>query len=293
MFAGRFKASQSHYEKVLALRDSVTHRSLIHQIGICPRVTAQGQSGLDALCLGFPNQALALSRKAIAEARRLDHAPTLASCLAVDALLFALIENYGALQESRDELVAVTRDQGFAFWGSLGTIYSGCIRIANGDVTKGIPLLRSGLIAFRANGMDVWTPCYITFLAKAYALAEQVEEALAMLDDAVQIIERTRADWFKAELLRHKGQLLLRHGHAEAAEELYREALTIAREQEAKFWELRTAGSIARLCRHQGRRSEARDMLAPVYGWFTKGFDTPDLKEARGLLDELGGTSRT
>ena len=107
------------------------------------------------------------------------------------------------------------------------------------------------------------------------------------MDDALQIVERTGARWFAAELNRHKGQLLLRRGDADAAEELYRKALTIAREQEAKLWELRAAASLARLRRDQGRRAEARDLLAPVYGWFTEGFDTADLKEAKALLDEL------
>ena len=117
----------------------------------------------------------------------------------------------------------------------------------------------------------------------------QAEEALPLLDDALQLVEKTGERWFAAELNRHKGQLLLRQGHAEAAEELYRKALSIAQEQEAKLWELRAAASLARLRRDQGRSAEARDLLAPVYGWFTEGFDTPDLKEAKALLDELRG----
>ena len=94
--------------------------------------------------------------------------------------------------------------------------------------------------------------------------------------------------WLDAELYRHKGQLLLRQGHSEAAEELYRNALRIAEQQQAKLWELRASVSLARLRRDQGRRAEARDLLAPVYDWFTEGFDTSDLKEAKSLLDELG-----
>jgi predicted ATPase len=106
--------------------------------------------------------------------------------------------------------------------------------------------------------------------------------------DALQIAERTGERWFSAELNRHKGRLLLRQGDAEAAEEFYRKALSIAKEQEAKLWELRAAASLARLRRDQGRHAEAHDLLAPVYGWFAEGFDTPDLKEAKALLDELG-----
>jgi predicted ATPase len=128
---------------------------------------------------------------------------------------------------------------------------------------------------------------YIALLARAYEIAGQVEEASTRLDDALQIAERTEERWFAAELCRHKGQLLLRQGHTEAAEKLYRKALSIAVEQEAKLWELRAAVSLARLRRDQGRPAEARDLLAPVYGWFTEGFATPDLKDARARLDEL------
>ena len=113
------------------------------------------------------------------------------------------------------------------------------------------------------------------------------------MDDALQIVERTGERWLEAELNRHKGQLLLRRGHSETAEELYRKALGIAEEQGAKLWELRAAASLARLRREPGRRTEARDLLAPVYGWFTEGFDTPDLKAAKALLDELEGAAWT
>ena len=130
-------------------------------------------------------------------------------------------------------------------------------------------------------------PYYIALVASACEIAGQIEEAGTQWDDALQIAERTGERWLAAELNRHKGQLLLRQGHTEAAEELYRKALSIAEEQEAKLWELRAAVSLARLRRDQGRHAEARDILAPVYGWFTEGFDTRDLKEAKALLDEL------
>ena len=108
-----------------------------------------------------------------------------------------------------------------------------------------------------------------------------------LFDEALQIIERTGERWYAAELNRHKGQLPLHRGQTEAAEELYRKALSIAQEQEAKLWELRAAMSLARLRRDQGRHAEAHGLLVPIYGWFTEGFDTPDLKEAKALLDEL------
>ena len=135
----------------------------------------------------------------------------------------------------------------------------------------------------------MWMPRYFALLARASEMAGQTEEGLAQLDDALQIVERTGVRLLAAEVNRHKGQLLLRRGHFEAAEELYRRALSIAEEQGAKLWELIAATSLARLRRDEGRLREARDLLAPIYGWFTEGFDTPDLKEAKALLNELEG----
>ena len=130
-------------------------------------------------------------------------------------------------------------------------------------------------------------PHYVAFMAGACEIEGQIEEAASLLDDALQIAERTGERWFAAELHRHKGQFLLRQGHPEAAEELFCKALSIAEEQEAKLWELRAAMSLARLHRDYGRQTEARDLLSAVYDWFTEGFDTPDLKEAKALLEEL------
>jgi predicted ATPase len=130
-------------------------------------------------------------------------------------------------------------------------------------------------------------PLYIALLAGACEIAGQIEESAARLDEALQLVERTGERWFAAELDRQRGRLLLRQGHPEAAEELYCKALGIARVQEARLWELRAAASLARLWRDQGRRAAARDLLTPVYGGFTEGFATSDLKDARELLGEL------
>jgi predicted ATPase len=240
-----------------------------------------------SLCIGFPDKALALSNAAIGEARRLAHPLSLAAALHLRAVLLSLVGDDTDLGEWADQLIAVTTEQGFPLWGALGTIFRGWFEAKNGDVREGITLLRNGSVAYRATGAEVWMPFHIALLATACEIAGQIEEAVTQLDDALQIAERTGVRWFAAELNRQKGQLLLGQGHAEAAEELYRKALSIAGEQEAKLWELRAAASLARLRRDQGRRAEARDLLAPVYGWFTEGFDTPDLKEAKALLDEL------
>jgi class 3 adenylate cyclase/predicted ATPase len=287
MLVGRFAPARSHLEAGLALYDPISHRSLVHQAGSHPQVVSQTYLGIVLFCLGFPDQALAQGDAAIAEAGRLAHPPSFATSLAVGNRLLSLVGDNATLDERADDLVAVATEQGFPYWHAQGTIYRGWVKVKNGDVEEGMPLLRSGSIAYRTTGAEVYVPFHIALLAAACEIAGQIDEAVTLLDDALQIVERTGERWLAAELNRLKGQLLLRQGQTEAAEELYRKALSIAREQEAGLWELRAAASFARLRRDEGRHTEARDLLAPVYGWFTEGFGTPDLKEAKALLDEL------
>jgi predicted ATPase len=136
-------------------------------------------------------------------------------------------------------------------------------------------------------GSELFAPFLVYLLASACAIADQIEESLSHLTEALQIIGRTGERWLEPELKRLQGALLLRQGNAAGAEQLFREALTVATEQRAKFWELRAAVSLARLCRDLGRVAEARDVLAPIPGWFTEGFESDDLIEAKVLLDEL------
>jgi len=289
LFSGRFSLSRSPLEEVLTSYDATSEGALVRQAGIHPHVNARAALGVVLFCLGYPDQALELSKASTGEARRLAHPPTLASTLAWSTRLLSLSEDYTALSERVEELVAVTDEHSFPHWAGPGNVCRGWVMVQKGDVTAGITLMQRGSSAYQATGATTWMPHFVALRASAYEIRGQVDEAVTLLDDALQIVERTGERWFAAELNRHRGRLLLRQGHSEAAEGLYCKALSIAREQEAKLWELRAAASLARLRRDQGRRVEARDLLAPVYGWFTEGFDTPDLKEAKALLDELGG----
>jgi class 3 adenylate cyclase/tetratricopeptide (TPR) repeat protein len=283
---GRLALSRSHLEEAFALYDPVSHDLLVQQVGYHPQVSFQGLFGTVLFCLGYPDQGLPRINTAIAEARRLAHPPTLAMCFGNGARLLSLAGNNAALDQWVDQFDAMATEQGFPVWQAEATIYRGWTKVTNGDVTEGISLLAGGSTAFRATGTEIWAPHHLALLANAFDIAGQVEEALTLLDEAFQVVDRTGERWFEAELNRHKGRLL-QQGNTEAAERLYCEALSIAREQEAKLWELRASVSLARLRREQNRRAEARDLLAPVYAWFTEGFDTPDLKEAKALLDEL------
>ena len=238
-------------------------------------------------CLGFPEQALARSRAAVDEARRLAHPPSVASSLSIGARVLSLVGDDATLDEWAGQLVAVATEQSYPHWRGEGTAFRGWINIKNGAVAEGIYLLRTGIAAYRATGAELYIPHHLAVLARACDIAEQFDEALSLLDDALRIVERTGERWFAAELFRYKGQLQLRQGCSAAAEELYLQALNIARTQGARLWELRAAVSLARLRCDHGRHAAACELLAPVYGWFTEGFDTPDLKEAKGLLDSL------
>jgi len=223
---------------------------------VYPHLGTQGFLALVLYCLGFSDQAMARSNAAITEARRSAHLPSWATSLALGAKLLSLGEDSATLEEQADQLVAVTIEQGLPHWGAQGTIYRGWVRGKCGDVTEGISLLRIGLAAYRATGSEAWMPHHIALLARACEIAGQIEEAMTLWDEALGIVDRTGERWFVAELNRHKGELLLRQGHPDVAEELYHTALSIAREQEAKLWELRATVSLVRLRHDEGRRGK-------------------------------------
>jgi class 3 adenylate cyclase/predicted ATPase len=287
MFVGRFASSRSHLEQALALYDPIVHHSLVEQAGFHFHVVLRAYLGTVLFCLGFPDQALECSSAAIAEARRLPHPPTLVTSLTFGCRLLSLVRDDTTLEKLVDEVNAVTFEQGLPFWRAIGTIYQGWVKAKSGDLTEAVSLLLGGSSAYRATGAEVWMPHHLGLLAGACEMAGQIDEAVTLLDDALHIVERTGERWLAAELNRHKGQLLLRQGHTDAAEELYRIALSIAGEQGARLWELRAAMSLARLTRDQGRGAEARGLLMSCYEWFTEGFDTADLQEAKRLIDEL------
>ena len=287
MYMGNFVRSQSHLETALALYDSVSHGSLARQTGTNPQTASRGILGIDMLILGYPDHALACSASAIAEDRSSVHPPSLANDLAVRNIVLSLVGDDRAMNECADELVALAAEQGFPLWSALGATFRGWAKAKTGDVAEGMSLLQNGATALHATGADILMPYFLTLLARAFECAGHIAEALIQLEDALRIVERTGERWFEAEINRHQGRLLLCQGRPGDAEERYRKALGIARKQQAKMWELRAAVSLARLHRNQGRCAEACDLLVPVHGWFTEGFATPDLKEAKALLDQL------
>jgi class 3 adenylate cyclase/predicted ATPase len=287
MFAGEFVASRFHLEEAFSLCRSSSQHSLVRQAGVHPQVASQAFLAIVLFCLGHVAQARARATAAIAEARRLAHPPSLAVSLTNGARLLSFTENESPFAEWADELAAMATEQGFLLWRAAGMIFGGWLRVRQGHAAEGISLLRKGSADYSATGAQAWLPYQIALLAQAHESAGQIAEAVDLLDDSVRVAERTGERWLLAELFRHKGRLLLRQGQSDVAEELYRKALSIAEEQRARLWQLRAATGLAQMRRDQGHRTEARQLLAPIYGWFTEGFDTADLREAKKVLDGL------
>jgi class 3 adenylate cyclase/predicted ATPase len=287
MYAGELSSARYHLEEALELGRLRLQHSLVRQAGVHPQVASQAFLAIVLFCLGHVVEARARSTAAIAEARRLAHPPSLAVSLTNGARLLSFTGKEAPLEEWAGELAEMATEQGFLLWRASGMIFRGWIRANEGDAAAGIALLRQGAADYRATGAQVWVPYQIALLASAHETAGEIGEARRLLGSALEVVETTGERWLVAELYRHQGRLMQRQGKPEAAEELYRKALRVAGEQQARLWELRAATSLARLRRDQGRRSEARQLLAPIYAWFGEGFDTADLSDARELLNEL------
>jgi predicted ATPase len=190
---------------------------------------------------------------------------------------------------ARFELVALAEEKTALSWKPLGMMNQGCLLVLKGKAFDAIQVMNSGIAAWRSTASTVWLPWHLTYLGIAYAQLRRFDDAWRCIGEAVTAIEITKEIWSEAEVHRVAGAIAMMSPQPDAAkaEAYFDRALAVAREQQAKSWELRAAMSMARLWRDQGKRNEARELLPPVYGWFTEGFDTLDLKEAKALLDEL------
>jgi predicted ATPase len=238
---------------------------------------------------GYPDQSARAADRALALSRQLGHAHTLAQALSVAGRAAVSARDVATTCAHSNECIALASEHGLAQWAAWGRILQGWTDAQKGQATTGIAHIRDGLAAAEATGSRSATPFHLALLAEALTLAGKIEEALATLDDALAKAAASGERGSDAEIHRLRGELTNRLPYPDPAkaEESFRTALVIAREQGTRGYELRAAASLARLWRKQGRRGEARDLLAPLYGWFTEGFDTADLKEARALLGDF------
>jgi predicted ATPase len=283
---GALTKARSHGERALGLYNPTYSERLAALTAEDPQCATLVFFSLLLVCLGYLDQARAHLDEAVTKARAGGQSHIIAYAAGLACFSNVMLRNRDALSANVEDVLASSRKYGLPFWEAWGTVFRGYSLAQAGLFEDGIELIRKGSAAFDAIGMVCYRPFRLIMLAEAYGKARQPAVGLKQLAEAAHIIEVTQEREFEAELYRVSGELLTA-GDPAGAEDHYGRALAVARKQQAKFWELRASTSLARLWRDQGKRNEARELLAPIYGWFTEGFDTPDLKEAATLLAEL------
>jgi predicted ATPase len=271
-----------------------------------PRVDCLSYAAWILWLLGYPDQALARSQEAVALAEGLSHPFSLALALGSAALCHLFRREEQVARERAEAVVRLSTEQGFPFWLAWGTIVRGWALAEQGQVEEGIAQMQQGLAAFQAMGVELFRPHYLALLAEAYGKGRRPEEGLAVLAEALAVVDTTGMRYTVAELYRVQGEQMLQTWHVAGAtlhvppptqhrtssthaeaEACFHKAIEMARQQRAKSWELRAVMSLSRLWQSQGKQEAVRQMLAESYGWFTEGFDTKDVQEAKALLAEL------
>jgi predicted ATPase len=239
--------------------------------------------------LGYPDRALRSVHEALKLAQKLAHPFSQAYALVHTAILHHFRREAKAVRERTEALIALSTEHGFPHWLAYGTILRGWALAVQGEGAEGIAQMRRSLSTYRATGSGLHRPYFLTLLADAHGKVGRIEEGIVVLNEALDTVSKTEERHWEAEHNRCKGELLLMQQGEEVgeAEECFRQALEIGRRQQAKSLELRAAMSLSRLWQQQEKKEEAHRLLADIYGWFTEGFDTADLKEAKVLLEEL------
>ena len=288
-YLGEFVPARAHLDQALAVSAAPQDRSSPSLFDGAARVLALGTTAYVLWLLGYPDQALTRSHAMLTYAQELQHAFSLARALHNVMTLHKLRGEANAAQEWAEAALAIMTEQGFGQNLGTTTFTRGWALAAQGRHEEGMAQMRQGLAARRAVGAGITLAEYSARLGEAYGRIGQAEAGLRLLAEALAVVDKGDR-WYEAELHRLKGELLLRQAVPDApqAEACFQQALAVARRQQAKSWELRAAMSLSRLWQQQGKRAEARELLAPIYGWFTEGFDTPDLQEAKALLEDLG-----
>jgi len=286
---GDIAQGRAHYDQAIAFYDPIDHRRLVTWFGHDNRVGALAFRPLAHWLLGYPEAANADIQQSLTYAREIGQAATLMMALSCTCLTHVSCGNYEATHRQTEEAIALADEKAAPFWKAIGMMNQGWLFAQKGKFADAVQMLTSGILAYRSTEARMWLPLYLSYLAKAHAELGQFDDAWRRVGEAMTGIETTKERWQEAEVHRVAGEIALMSPAAgpAKAEAYFERALTVARKQQAKSWELRAAMSLAQLWRDQGKRDDARNLLAPIYGWFTEGFDTRDLKEAKSLLDTL------
>jgi predicted ATPase len=286
---GRFDTAQDHLEKSIALYEPEEDRSLGLVYGEDPGILSLGFLNLVLWLKGFPDQAIAGSHKALDKAEELSHAVSTGTAYVFVGKLRCLRRETKEAQKIAQTMIEYSTEQNLPFFGAYGRVLSGWALAEHGRSEEGIVQMHRGLAEWTATGSGFFVPLLLALLAQGYARCSKFEDGVKSLDDAFDAVRRGGEKLWESELHRLKGALLLSQSAKNEieAEARFRKAIEVARDQSAKSFELRAATDLARLWQGQGKINDARGLLVPVYEWFTEGFDTPDLKDAKMLLDEL------
>jgi predicted ATPase len=287
--SGNIAEGRAHYDQALALYDPAEHRPLATRFGQDVRVAIFPNRSLPLWLLGHPEAALADAEQALKYAREISQATSLMFALFYTSLTCLLCANYSVAKALINELVALADEKGTTFWKAGGIAFQGSVLALTGQAADAVHTITSGITAWRSTGATVFMPWWLSCLARAYAELGRYDDAWRCIGEAITAVETTKERRWEAEVNRVAGEIALKspEPNTAGAERYLERALEIARQQQAKSWELRAAMSLARLWRDRGKVQQARELLAPVYNWFTEGFDTRDLKEAKALLEEL------
>jgi class 3 adenylate cyclase/predicted ATPase len=288
-YLGALPAARLHLEAGIACYTPDQRHALVFRMGQDPGVACRVHAARTLWVLGYPDQALAHIHEALALAQRLSHPFSLVFARCLAAFIYQFRRDVPAVHQHAEAAVALATEQGLPLWAAQGKSPRGWALAMQGQGEEGIAQVRQGLAAYRATEAALTVPYFCTVLADVAAHVGHTEDGLQALAEDYTLVEQQEERYWEAEVSRLRGVLLLRQPGAPPAEAetWLQRALDVARRQEAKSLELRAAMSLGRLWQQQGKQAEARELLAPIYGWFTEGFDTADLQEAKALLEAL------
>ena len=286
---GDLVGGKEHYDRALAIYNPAEHGPLTTRSGRDVGVAVLSSRSSCVWQLGYPAAARNDGERAVKNAREIGHPTTLMFALYASGFNHICCRDYAAARTEVDELIGLADERVAPYWKALGITVRGWVFTLTGKASDAVRAITSGITSLRSTGAILYEPLHLMHLAMAYAELGQTDDARRCIDDAIDKVERSKEKWCEAEVHRIAGEIVLKSlaPDAEKAEKYFDRALAVARQQQTKSWELRAAMSMARLWRDQGKPQQARELLGPVYGWFTEGFDTLDLKEAKALLDEL------
>jgi predicted ATPase len=289
LHAGNIAECRRHFNRAIALYNPDQHRALATRFGQDMKVIILSWRALALWLLVYPDTARVDANEAVRYAREIGHAATLMYALGVAPLVLVARGDYATANLLSDEVIALADEKGALFWKVFGMRLRGQCLALTGRANEAVGVLTSAADAYRSTGSTALVPLDQIYFAIAYANLGQFAEASSCIQEAIIALQKNKDTLWEGEVLRMTGEVALNSAEpdVEKAEAHFERALAVARQQQAKSWELRGAMSLARLWRDQGKVQQARELLAPVYGWFIEGFDTRDLKEAKALLEEL------